>query len=169
MRDEITTPHTDSFALGIVKAKEEIITKAIAFKLGREDWYEHEIKSRCAIKFTGNNTEIFVMDDQEMVMFSQLAFHSITTDDTVKIGGAFEYKELYLAPSDIGEAAPLVCPGGGKCEKERHLISAPGGYLHEPDYDGPYRIGSRGWLPEKEDKDDPLHCGRCHKRLKGEG
>ncbi len=169
MRDEIMISHTDTLVHAIAQAKEDLIKKAITFKLGRDGWKAGEIKNRCVIKFTGDDTEVFVMDGQEMVMFSKLAFHLTTTDDTVKIGGAFEYKELYLVPSDIGEAAPLSSHGEGKCEKERHFLYVEGGYLHNPDFDGPYKVGSRGWLLGSFDKDDLQYCGRCHKRLKEEG
>lgn len=168
MRDEITTPHTDLLVHAIVQVKEDLIKKAINFKLGREDWMEDEIKSRCVIKFTGNNTEVFVMDVQEMVMFTKPTFALQTMDDTVKITGFFEYKELYLVLT-ASTTAPPICPGGGKCEKEIHDALCNEGYVHSPDFDGPYKTGSRGWLLGLEDKDDPQYCGRCHKRLKEEG
>lgn len=59
---------TDVLAKGITAQQDELVRKAIDFKMGRTDWTHGEVERRGEVRLHPNAT-VFIFDGQEMLAF----------------------------------------------------------------------------------------------------
>lgn len=91
---DILKEKSNQLFIGLTSKKEKIITDAVSAQIGNDYWLMTDLAGRCSIKILPDKTEIFSLDDVDLIHFGHVKTEIQNSGMGIRFKATQEYKVL---------------------------------------------------------------------------